>query len=52
MRWVSSRCVDIYMCRISHGSSGLLFIFIICRYGDVFASVDILVTFPRNEYLL
>ena len=30
IRHVSSRCVGIYMCMISHGISGWLFILIIC----------------------
>ena len=52
MRWVSSMCVGIYMCMINHGRSGWLFIFIICKYGDMFAGVGILVTFPVNAYFL
>ena len=48
---VSSRCVGIYMCMISQGVSGWLFIFIICRYGEMFAGVGILVIFPGNAYL-
>jgi len=52
MRWVSSKCVGIYMCMVSHSNNGWLFIFIICRYGEMFDGVGILVTFPRNAYLL
>ena len=48
---MSSRCVGIYMCIISQGVSGWLFIFITCRYGEMFAGVGILVTFPGNAYL-
>ena len=49
---MSSTCVGIYICIISHGISGWLFIFIICRYGEIFTGVGILVTFPGNEYFL
>ena len=49
---MSSKCVGIYMCMISQGICGWFFIFIICRYGEMFAGVGILVTFPRNAYLL
>ena len=52
MKHVSSKRVGIYMCMISQDSSGWLFIFIICRYGEMFASVGIFVTFPGNAYLL
>ena len=52
MRHVSFKCVGIYMCMISQSISGWLFIFIICRYGEILAGVEILVTFPRNAYLL
>ena len=52
IRHVSSKCVGIYMCMISHGVSGWLFILIICRYGEIFAGVGILVTFPGNAYFL
>ena len=52
MRHVSSKCVGIYMRLISQGSTGWLFMFIIYGYGDMFASVGILVTFPGNAYLL
>ena len=52
MRHVSSMCVGIYMCMISQGSCGWLFILIICRYGEMLAGVGILVTFPGNAYLL
>ena len=38
MRWVSSKYVGIYICMISHGGSGWLFISIICRYGEMFAA--------------
>ncbi len=48
---MSSGCVGIYMCIISQGVSGWLFIFITCRYGEMFAGVGILVTFPGNAYL-
>jgi len=51
IRHVSSRCVGIYMCIIIQGVSGWLFIFITCRYGEMFAGVGILVTFPGNAYL-
>ncbi len=52
MSQISSRCVGIYMCMISHGKSGWLFIFIICKYGDILDGVGILVTFPGKAYLL
>ena len=52
MRWVSSTCVGIYKCIINHGRSGWLFIFIICKYGEIFAGVGILVIFPGDAYLL
>ena len=52
MRHVSSKCVGIYTCIISQGISGWLFIFIICRYGEIFAGVGILVTFSGCAYLL
>ena len=52
MRHVSSKCVGIYICRISQGVRGWLFIFIICRYGEMLAGVGILLTFPGNAYLL
>ena len=45
-------CRHIYMCMISHGKSGWLFIFIICKYGDMLAGVGILLTFPGKAYLL
>ena len=49
---MSSKCVGIYMWMINQGSSGWLFILIICRYGEIFAGVGIFVTFPRNAYFL
>jgi len=49
---MSSRCVGIYKCMINHGNNGWLFIFIICRYGEMFAGVGILVIFPGKAYLL
>ena len=49
---MSSKCVGIYMCMISHGVSGWLFIFIIYKYGEILVGVKILVTFPENAYLL
>ena len=52
MRDVSSGCVGIYICIISQGISGWLFIFIICRYGEILDGVGILETFPGNAYLL
>ena len=52
MKYVSSKCRGIYMCIISQGISGWLFIFIICRYGEILAGVEILMTFPGNAYLL
>ena len=52
MRHVSSKCVGIYMCMISQGVSGWLLILITCRYGEIFAGVGILVTFPGNAYFL
>ena len=51
MRHVSSKYVGIYMWMISQGISGWLFIFIICRYGEILAGVGSLVTFPENAYL-
>ena len=39
------------MCIISHGCSGLFFICIVCRYGDMFAGDGIFVMFPINAYL-
>ena len=45
-------CGHIYMCMINHGMSGWLFIFIICKYGEMFVGVGILVTFPAAAYLL
>ena len=50
MRCVSSKCIGIYMCMISQGISGWLFILMICRYGEIFVGVGILVTFPGNAY--
>ena len=52
MRCVSSKCVGIYMYIISHGGSGWSFIFIICRYGEMFVGLGILVTFTGKTYLL
>ena len=52
MRHVSSKCVRIYICMINHGVRGWLFIFIICSCGKMLAGVEILLTFPRNAYLL
>ena len=52
MRRMSSKCVGMYMWIISQGVSGWLFIFIICRYGDIFAGVGTLVMLPGNAYLL
>jgi hypothetical protein len=52
MMCVYSKCVGIYMCIINQGMSGRLFIFIICKYGEIFVGVGILVTFPGNAYLL
>ncbi len=52
MRCMSSWCVGIYMCMISQGISGWLFILIICKYGEIFAGVGILVIFPGNAYFL
>ena len=52
MRHMSSMCVGIYMCMISQGISGWLFILIICRYGEIFTGVEILVIFPGNAYFL
>lgn len=52
MRWISSRCVGMYMWMISQGSSGWLFIRIICRYGEMFDGVGILVMLPGKAYLL
>ncbi len=40
------------MCMISQGISGWLFILIICKYGEIFAGVGILVIFPGNAYFL
>ena len=40
------------MCMISQGISGWLFILIICRYGEIFTGVEILVIFPGNAYFL
>ena len=39
------------MCIISHGCSGLFFICIVCRYGDMIAGDGIFVMFPGNAYL-
>ena len=52
MRRMSCKCVGIYMCMISQGMSGWLFILIICRYGEIFTGVGILVIFPGNAYFL
>ena len=52
MRYTFSRCVDIYMCMISQGISGWLFNLIICRYGEIFTGVGILVIFLGNAYFL
>ena len=52
IRHVSSKCVGIYMYTISHGIEEWLFILIICKYGEMFVGVGILVTFPGNAYLL
>jgi hypothetical protein len=52
IRHTSARCVGMYICRISHGVSGWLFIFMIWRYGEILAGVGILVIFPGNVYLL
>ena len=52
IKHVSSKYVGMYMCTICHDNDGWLFIFIICKYGEMFAGVGILVTFPRNAYLL
>ena len=49
---MSSMCVGIYMCIINQGISGWLFIFIICKYGEILTGVEILVTFPGDVYLL
>ena len=38
------------MCIISHGCRGWLFIFIICKYGDIAAGVGILVMLPGYAY--
>lgn len=46
MYLVSSGCVGIYMFINSHGCKGWFFILIICRYGDMFAGVGILIMFP------
>ena len=40
------------MCIISHGCRGWLFIFMICRYGDIAAGVGILVMLPGYVYTL
>ena len=50
-RYASSKCVGIYTCRMSHGVSGWLFIFIKCKYREILAGVGSLVTFPGNAYL-
>ena len=49
---MSSMCVGMYMCIISQGISGWLFIFIICRYGEILTGVGILVIIPGNANLL
>ena len=43
---ISSSCDGMYMCIISHGCRGWLFISIICRYGDIEAGVGIFVILP------
>ena len=43
---VSSSCEGMYMCIISHGWRGVLFILIICKYGEISDGVGILAIFP------
>ena len=52
MSLMSSTCVGIYMCIISHGCRGWFLIVIICKYGEISAGVGILVMFPGYAYSL
>ena len=52
MYWVSSKWEGIYICRISHGCSGVFCICMICKYGEISAGVGILVIFLGYTYLL
>ena len=47
---MSSKCVGIYMCIINHGCCRWLLIFIICRYGEMFVGVGILVILQGKAY--
>jgi hypothetical protein len=48
MRVMSSMCVGMYRCIKKYADSGWFVIFIIWRYGEMFAVRGILVIFPRN----
>ena len=47
---MSFSCDGMYICINSHGWSGLFFMWMICRYGDMLAGEGILVMFPWNAY--